>query len=229
MASFLYFLPGSGNAKELLAEHGFAHALEYGTPSAIEQTGPAGSDVLGLLCVPASKDTASPSYSPDTQVWRRAAGGKVWVGYEKDRKPTPDVLLRNDVRAGYRCKLADDQEWVIPAAALFPAALDLDDEDRVVRKVLPQYVQLSLRAAVILDGFMANKGDFDMTDAELFESATEALAVNYCVGRVEVALLGLLTTDTARAVVYRFLDFPNYQEEKARGEEKNEVSSITAT
>lgn len=226
MASFLYFVPeapSEAEALETIRGLGFPHLFETGRPTVIMQKGPCG-DARGALLWPNYGATPQPGYYPDEQVWCAACGGRVWIGYERARKPAPDDLARKELVSGYRLEI-EGREWIVPVARLLPGTLRLNaDGSGVETQILPRYRELSEKALALR--VRLQEGGGEVGDLERFDTATEALSINYRLGRWEASALELWTTQSALTAVWFLIDEPLLRE--SGGPEKNPENAAEA-
>jgi len=160
---------------------------------------------------------------------RPPADGWPWVGRYTDAPVLPEQLARPQHLRGHLVQLDDGQEWLIPVArawteedgdlrwfAALPQRITLDSEGHwkpswVVKRYAALW-DLAIRwhesqqaaAAEAAPGQTSLLVDFD----GFVDAAVAALATNYRVGRAEVVLLGLLTVETARAILDALVDRP---------------------
>lgn len=218
MAGFLYFADGIVNP--LTETERRALALEYAfetTPvsARIDRT-PSG--VTGTLIADERRLAgATFGYDADAQVWRKRPGDDaVWVGYWRDMRPTPPDLLRRQTVRGEWLTLGDGQRWLAPRLLTFdaedgfaidlPCHADLNAAGQWINgDVLADYRPLVPVAERLYEGMLrAELGLAErLSTEELLTITCELLAVNYCVGPLEVALLGLLTLDENLKAVTR--------------------------
>ncbi len=238
MPAFLFYLAGraAGVSLDDCRATGLGYALRRGCSRRGVTGGPGGGG--GVVVADEERVPSDQvGYFPDRQVWRPLVdakpAGSVWVGYAKDAPPGPADLLRDQPLRGHEVTLLDGRNWLVPIArgwieqdgdlrwyCNLPEVLDLDAEGKWKEsKVLPRLAHLwdlALRwddarsgATVKAEG----DGDGGKTTAlvefdQIIDGAVTALAANYCLGRTEVAMLGLLSTATAAAVLDALADVP---------------------
>ena len=101
MAGFIYYIPGrSGLVKS--AEYpalGLAHIATKGEPECRDcRSGPDGTG--GAIIVPQHPSAPESLFKPNEQNWRKAPGGKWWVGYFNAQRPGPADLDRQTMTEG---------------------------------------------------------------------------------------------------------------------------------
>jgi hypothetical protein len=159
----------------------------------------------------------------------RSHEGDVHVGMWNDARPGPEDLVRTDALAGHNVRLCDGNEWIIPVArgasetdgelryaARLPRRIDLDDEGRWVSgKIVDRYRELWDVACAFWDAFtgagivrqeggVAVHMDFE----EMMQGAVTAIAVNYRIGALETAMLGLFDEVNLGEILRAVIDWP---------------------
>jgi hypothetical protein len=199
---FLYFLPGKSAGDKLdLDALGLSHARAPGEPTKAPVTkGP--DDGPGLLLVFAGDH--APRYVAAEQTWRKAPGGGHWVGVFNAHKPGPEDLAREQVIGGEAIRMLDGADWVIPICQspvrgrpTVPRQLDLDDQGQWVRRVLPKYARVCEDAERVFhhwlgENWVADVPPVSLSEDEGWRIAADALAVNYRVSPLEIAMLRTL-------------------------------------
>jgi hypothetical protein len=229
MSHLIYFIPGETAAidRAKIDAAGLAHAFEARIVRGGCATGPDGTG--GVLL--SAGDDGKVGFFPDRQTWKRFPRGAAWVGFYTDDRPTPADLQTAHALAGHSLELLDGQSWTVPLARQFrdegetfrfqtalPQTVSLDDEgDWTSGGILPRYMQLWELACQWYDSRThAEIEEVGETTAtvkfefvrDVLDAAAAALAVNYRLGKVEIALLGLLTVDLAYTVLDLVVDFP---------------------
>jgi hypothetical protein len=127
------------------------------------------------------------------QEWHEVSE-QAWIGWQIGRRPTPDTLKRKKQLGGYLLRLADDRDWLIPAASQAPRRVGYDKQRHVSAVMLPQY-QLFFEAAwKALNSFIDTGGKALIPDVEeSFAAAVRILAMNYRLTGELATVLGLLT------------------------------------
>jgi len=211
MSGFLYYLPGAGSANAaLLAGVGLESLFSVSDLTQVPVTH--GPEDNGSGVVLAMADTDQPGFYPDRQEWQKCAGGKYWLGWARDSLPGPEDLQRGEVRDSYRFTLSDGAEWLCPVARALPSYWGFDDDDNRVRKLRPEFRELSERADAAWHNWNAEEGHFDpewIAGLEAAELCVSALALNYRVGAREMAALGMPSAEDAIIILAGLLDIPN--------------------
>ncbi|MCG8407565.1 MAG: hypothetical protein MI923_20400 [Phycisphaerales bacterium] len=254
MAGLLYFIDGKDRSIKLDEIHklGLDYAFDkQPTPSGVSGRGPSGSAGV-VLADPKRVPTDKIGYYLDKQTWLQMPGKPVWVGFYTDDRPKPEDLQREHPLPGYRVKLADGQEWVVPVA-LTPA----DSDGFQLQHVLPTIAVLSEEGelesgsveakyapllkvamewfrAVLRRDFAADPkqvADFpEFSSKTVFRNAMTVLAQNYRTGPVEIASLKLFNEECASNVLDCLIDKPSIIEflEKKRDAVASGSPSVNA-
>ena len=89
------------------------------------------------------------SSKPDQHDWRKCNGGAYWVGCHKKGKPRPEDLVTANLHPSHLVQMGDGNVWDVPSLVTFAGelipcghCLTLNDEDKVVAKLMPQYEEL---------------------------------------------------------------------------------------
>jgi hypothetical protein len=213
---FLYFLPGKSAGDKLdLDALGLSHARAPGEPTKAPVTkGP--DDGPGLLLVFAGDH--APRYVAAEQTWRKSPGGGHWVGVFNAHKPGPEDLAREQVIGGEPIRMLDGADWVIPICQspvrgrpTVPRQLDLDDQGQWVRRVLPKYARVCEDAERVFhhwlgENWVADVPPVSLSEDEGWRIAADALAVNYRVSPLEIAMLGIWSDAIATRVLFALAD-----------------------
>jgi hypothetical protein len=228
MRSFFYFVPG----RQILtladaAKIGLAYAFETGIDcTQVPTNGPGGQ--AGIVC--AQQDSyvlGKNGYHASQQVWRQMPGSDVWVGHYRDELPGPEDLARAKQLSGKLLDLADNRQWQIPMARSYseraagddvelfwtvqlPMRLDIAADGRwVTNGVNPRYAALWELAESWLRIRIGTPTDDDRKRLDFAgqnDAAVLSLQTNYRVGRIEAALLGLLTDELVVSILDQLVD-----------------------
>lgn len=219
MASFLIFIDGheQSTGQQVLAECGLSsllgpHDPEPGLAVLGGMGGPSGQG--GVLVLPFSHgDERDPPllFRRDTQQWVKFKTDGVpeyWIGWEKERPPTPRDLARPQQFAGAVLEL-NHARWMIPFAFATQQRYTIGPDGEPIRKKEPLCQRLYDLAAPayerLCDDYLARlagePGQFN-ADLELVV-ASRLLAENYRLD-VSIALaLGLFTpNDIAKVITF---------------------------
>ena len=240
MSQFLYYLPGlQAGHEHAIAEAGLLYALTKTDQFDLSWRGckgPDGGSGQLVTCGPTGTQTDDPGtfgYFPDRQVWESCERGRFWLGFDSADPPGPGDLVKPRIIGGYRVKLDDDREWVMPLvrradlSTELPQAMVLDPESGEVKyRPLPDYAAITVDAERVWqqlrhedaeyvreqetlpnEVFTPQPGPLDDL-ADWFRIATRALALNYRVGPWEVSALKLISTSTVREAVGAIIDLP---------------------
>jgi len=244
MAGFLYFVPGlHGLNKDDLVRLGLAEVFAGVAPTCRECTpGPDGGPGVVLAAPPneyAGGIMPAVGFHRSTQTWHKA--GSYWLGIETENPPRPADLQRPETIDGYRLRLEDGRDWLIPVARHFekgsvmPRRLCLGPEGEVIFEALPRYARFCTNVELIWRDCrrlfrMLSEGEepLTLTDKQVLDFAVEALGVNYRVAIPEAALLQILTTQNMNLILNLVVDLPAYlavQKDTAEAVKKNDPSS----
>jgi hypothetical protein len=231
MPSLLYFLPDrrSGLSADEIRAAGLGYALDGPVHQQTLSDGPAMSSGGVLLADGRHCDLSRLRYAPGEQEWVGVQSSSAWVGRWKDEVFVPADLEREKPLAGHLVELADGNQWLCPVARglaaeggavkyyhTLPRGVALDATGKWSKgQVVPRYRRLWKIAEAWWDTRVASVptaaevGDVVSFDFEgLVSAAVECLAANYRVGAVEVSMLGLFDSDSARKIVDALVDLP---------------------
>lgn len=168
-------------------------------------------------------------FYPEAQTWERLPGhAGTWIGRWNDRPlPTPEDLQRADGVPGYWTELEGPdgrRRWLVPTLRVHPSGTNLPQSIRMnsdgtlTTVVLPRYAEICRQAVRLWDITRSVNGLLGpgeaavepMSDAEEFLFAAAVLGVNYRVGPGELSMLGCLTTDNLKRVLYLAVDLPGF-------------------
>lgn len=206
-----YFVPGwQGATLERLATIGLGHAFDRPPVVGIAPRGPDGGQGVIL--------TAEEVRRAEWE-WTRAPGRSWWVGTWGETQP--EGLARARQIAGHRVRLEDGHEWLVPVARSFavgsvlPQRLVLGEDGKTWEgRPLARFVAISARAArvarVLFDELEEGEGPLVVL-GEGADIAVEALAINYRIGPVEAAALGLLSEPAVFEVCKALVDWPTIE------------------
>jgi len=226
MAGLLYFLPGAdrGIKIEQVRKLGLGYAFEDRCTARGVSGGPGGA--AGVVI--ADDGRVPPErigYYPGRQRWRPIPKSEVQVGMYTDQPPGPEGLARSEQLPGHLVKLGDGGKWRIPVALApmtedgqveptiaLPTLTDIDTAGEwILGGIAPNYEHLWLAACKWWNakrGAEVDDGAAKFDGAALLDTALAALASNYRVGKIEVALLGLFDMAVAVRVCDALIDWP---------------------
>lgn len=89
-------------------------------------------------------------YSADVQRWEPAPRDPVlglpekryWFGFEPQRPPTPEDLLRRNPLPGFHAPLADGNDWLVPNSQRLPHRFAFGADGHETTVVKPEYAEL---------------------------------------------------------------------------------------
>jgi len=224
MARFIYFIPGLDHTPSDidLENVGLGH-LKNNWSEYVGSTGPTnkGGAIFGGSCK--VQNGVLIGYYKDTQEWTEYNDGKFWIGYQKDYKPKPENLEKENVLIGYEVLLGDGNKWMIPIARRFesgcilPQSVFLDGAGVLKGEILEEFIVFSKQAEDIFDDFISEMEPDKKFKAKvntvgyMFEIAVEAISLNYNISKWEISLLRLLTTENSTRINLSIIDFPSLQ------------------
>ena len=236
MSSFLYFVPGATSPKQAeaaLKAAGAAHATEGDA----QYNQFAGGPPLGPPGYIVGRGT-NYLLKADEQEWQKAPvlvdpydGAGYWIGWQKDAPPGPEDLARPKQLPGHFVEFGDVKKWLVPVARRYyegpagmtwrptlpsPKRLKADGSGWEEGAIREEYRRLWEHAERIIAIFVAaaaaekegKKSDVAFTYSEEADALVEALALNYCVGAVEISALGLLSSDCIIPALNAIVDVP---------------------
>lgn len=188
--------------------------------SLLEISGAGPGDKSGTLLVPLAPGCEVPKhlgYHPAFQTWHDE--GDFWIGFDKESPPAPEDLARGKQITGYKMRLGDGQEWVIPIlrrpddSSELPSAFAFAAGGQVTQAVRPQYRELWEASAEICQWFV---------EGTLIEAARSRLAelVTWCVRilgvnyRFDCTLqnhLGVIGNEEWASILCYAIDWPTVQ------------------
>lgn len=162
------------------------------------------------------------------QTWRKTPNSDIWIGYYNDDQPTPIDLARDEMIGGHFVTLGDGGRWRIPVcrqylpdkeqfAQKLPRTMDIDDNGEwIIGSVVAKHRALWNASEewwdAIVDGIESGVDSSTVTINDVAESCVSVLSTNYRVGRIEMAMLGLLTDDTRVEIMNASIDMPTFRE-----------------
>jgi len=135
----------------------------------------------------------------DKQDWEKAPGKDYWIGFLKDRHPTPMDLMRQPQFGGIETKLSDQQTWLIPVAKDLPHKSGVGEDGkyrRIVDDRFRDYFQktegyiLALFAGAT--GETNGDGNIEISLSDTYEFSSLALSINYRLNRELISVLEIL-------------------------------------
>jgi hypothetical protein len=226
MGHFIYFIPKIKSVTEKNIDN--AGIFEGAKDLKIEYRqivkGPDGMDGMAFSFETKAGDNNRPfivGYFQEKQTWIKANGGKFWIGYYNDAKPTAESLMRKEQVNGHYVKLLNGQDWLIPVARLFPEgtilphSLVLGPDGDIVKEIIPRYAKYSQIGERVWTEFKRQMNWEDVeedhkpfNEQEEWECAIRALSINYLVGQWEVSALRLLSTNNVQNIFHAIVDIP---------------------
>ena len=185
---------------------------------------------------------------PESQEWRSVPGSDLMVGHYTDRAlPGPDDLAARRQLPGHLVELGDGRRWLVPiarrwveveGAPVFVPALptepELDDDGEwqpgEVDRAYRTFWETSCRWwDAKVGGLQQGEGE-EITLGDGLDMTLEVLQVNYRIGRVEAATLGLFRDNRGVDVLDAAIDWQGLGElsdalEKKRGAEQSEPAT----
>jgi len=251
--AFYYFLPGVNRdqiTKSVIVNAGLGEVLrdrltladlngEGNLALAAVVKGPEGHSGTILIGKPASPannsnnlgdDEALIGYYPARQTWVKSAAG-YWIGWETDKLPTADDLVRDKPVDGYEVMLGPDdnpQPWLCPVIRLALGECGLPDvwsleAGKVVSRVRPDWQWAWDLSGKIWDWYSQSQS---IPKEQAFLWAAKLLGINYRVGPDEVGILQLIGRDAYDEILCAAINGPLV--ERWREAQKKSDSQPTA-
>jgi len=236
MAGFVYYLPDKKTniTADAIRAAGLGYAFEEKLDGTLRMTvrqvsrGPSGEHAGVVVGDPFRIAPGRIGFYPAEQEWRQLPQSTAWVGYYRDDPPRPDQLWRKEVLPGHAVELGDGQKWEVPIVrgitevdgaitpyTPLPRRVDLNEEGAFVPgDVLPCYEGI-LRG--VLTHYDRLVQAYAKQESKVFcddQVAAELLTTNYCIGRVEIVVLGLFTWNSHHImdVLNAAIDLPGFEE-----------------
>lgn len=241
MNYFLYHIPGPAKTvveESMLIDLNLLDSIGDCSYAAGGVTkGPGGQG--GMLFAAYVKGEAPPDpklirYIPNDQIWTKCAKGALWIGYWKTKKPSEqDLFRRQNGYRGHGVRLADGNEWVIPALYLasgvsaVPCSILRNEDGVMISEPLEKYRKV---VDLAYKFFSYSCGTGDIPYVEALELSEMVLSMNYMVGMWELRVLNLFTSDNLLQCGLAVIDMPERLKylEKLEEATKNEVPFDTA-
>ncbi len=228
MSTFLYFIPKQKGPVSIdtVQGLGLGYAFEDTVLVCNANTGPGGKPGT-VIC--STDKYFSPGYRKSKQTWRKMLGTDIYLGWEKDKKPTEETLIRPDPIEGHAVKLGDGQNWSIPIAryvngsTAFEKVNVFDGTEWIPGTVKEQYKKLFNDACSKWDTMINAEVGKSITFTDDCNIVSNAMAINYRIGPHEISALGLLTTQTQRKALQAVVDWPTLEEMAAEYESKKKA------
>lgn len=219
MAAFLYFVgrenirPFSDN--KYFKETGLCGIFEgsrnLSIPTAEGPEGP-----TGTMLSPGPMLPGEMCYDKEKQEWRPSLCGKYWVGFIKDKKPTPMDLQRKSLVKGE--EIAGG--WVAPQARLLPCQWIPCEDGTWTEGPEEKYKRLWEISEFVWDGMSDDDKFKQEVSPVLKDLCVEIMAFNYRIGKLEAFLCGLTTDTYACSIVRSLLDIRSLEEVSGDGGKK---------
>ena len=206
---------------------------KYDTPGPPDGTA---AGYAACLVVPEPGKAPLTGYKATGQKWWKVprpetSGPEIWIGLDETQPPRPEDFARERQIAGHLVELPDGNRWLVPTARRWvlsdgepkwfhgvPTTRTLDEEGRWVDgpvaarfEKLWGYVTAWMEASYkVAAGEKGAYAGFDT--AWQCAVIVEALSINYRVGSVEVAFLGLVESGTFLKVMDALCDLNTLEE-----------------
>ncbi len=231
--SFFYFLPNAkfNDIPASLSKWGLAYLFDDGDKPTVhgrECIGPEGQRgmVIGsAACWEAEQVKMPVGDAAGKLTWKKFpkpfAQEQAWIGFDKNSMPTPTSLRRSSQVSGEAITLADGHEWLVPIARRvtgtnLPVAYSLDEEtgDWIADQVVPKYRKIWDHANAYLEAMTEawinaqaeNSQEVRWTIPDGNALVVDALRVNYRVSAMEVAVLGIMTSEVHQQIADVLID-----------------------
>lgn len=200
MRPFVFFPQAMAGSDSLLVQHGLEGMIDHGgEPSqwaAVLTGGPGPGAGVACWWKTGGVLWRGPQESFE---WVPIPGSPAWIGYDRDRMPTPEELARKEQQHGQFVELGDGQAWFVPEARSLPRR-------RVLRRDGLQYEVVDRFRTFFEAAYndilpMLAEGKTEYSTDQLFAYASRALGINYCVAPAICDLLGLWTDASLAATL----------------------------
>lgn len=230
MPGFLYFKP------QFTAQVTLDHVKEWGLDYAFTSS-PAGCVCMGetptrtpgvVFGEDSRHKGRAITMNREQQAWAKLPGSDVHVGYWLEAKPTPTDLARVVQLPGFRVRLADEQDWLIPLVRRFdakarktvsnlPCYMGVSDDGKWSRaRVVAAHAHLWDVTAPIADALLGEYVDgtpVDVPDDQIFGAVVDLIKTNYVAGAGELSLMEALTNEAnTHAAVLAACDWLTFRE-----------------
>lgn len=136
-------------------------------------------------------------YYPEKQQWIHvtvADSDGYWIGWDPEKKPTAELLERDDLVRGRLEELGDGDWWTCPIIRLLQGGIGLPDVwglegGKIVSRVKPRWNWAWDLSGDVWDFMVA---DTPIPREQAFTWAAQLLGINYRVGPEECSILGLI-------------------------------------
>jgi len=210
---FLYFFPECHSIPSgaVLKSMGLESRLKKRGSNNMKVSGPGGKS--GIVVAAIGAGVAGPVYNKDSQTWRECEGGKYWLGFENDDKPTPESLECDQVYCDLLLPLGDGNMWGIPNQKVLPKWIDVDAVGKRVERPCEANADFAARVEKVAAFYYAEKDTIerDFDEDFIWQLAMDALAVNYNISSYEIAALKLLTDQFVFNIILTIIDHPAIQ------------------
>ena len=228
MSQPLYFLPGvtwtRGQSlavtRSILREAGLAEIFsdvseDHVGWAQIAGLGPDNTSGTVVYYVDGREPPNRCGYYPAQQNWTKAGG--IWIGTDKDCKPTPEGLRRRRVHPGWPVELGDGQTYTVPVvrrpdeSTNLPTDLIFDAARKLAQPIKPDYVSYWEAAAEVvrwLPAMVTGNGLEAVDQVKALRLAIQALGLNYRYGLQEHNALRLIDGTNLWTVLAMSVDAP---------------------
>lgn len=238
MAGFFYFIPGakaSDNPSQL-NQWGLSYLVDGDDRLYQRQCGGPGGEAGLILGSQHNFESEDVKMSASLQ-WRKFpkpfADRQAYIGWDPAKQmPVASDLARPKQLSGIPLTLADGAKWQIPTAKAvgtdgtsycsLPMSYGVDEEtgDWIANQVMPKYRAIwnhansyleSMMQAVAAEAKKENPGEPQWEIPDYQSMIVDALQVNYRVSAMELATLGVLTTEIAQPIANILIDAQGYK------------------
>ncbi len=229
--SFQYFIAGSVPTPTILSALGFTFAKDCELPGRACDRGPNGAPGH---CFKLRGSAGVVGHYQNTQTWKLAYGGELWIGWETGKPPGPVELARDDQHPGYDLLLRDGNMWTMPTirqiggVSLLPRVHGLNGDGKRERVIAPEHARLWALTEKAWAAFVGGE-DGALNDDELYEFVYGALGLNYKIGAEEASALSLFSDADLIKAAKAAVDIPAVMEWFEAQKKKRDAEDVDAS
>lgn len=228
----MYYCPGAAGSvdqlRESFARAGCGFADKLGLPGMCGSGPDGGAGAFAALACLKESATPLATYRPAAQTWRETCGGRLWIGWETDRPPTPADLERRGAAGvlSHPVALGDGHTWRVPVVRRprygsregtpgWPSRLAVQFNPQgepvgLEHQVREDFSELWSLTRRIWDVYIGAGDDVDVCDdMTLVHYCAKVLGLRYWIDLAECDVFALFSPDNLREVIDAALDGPS--------------------